>query len=45
MLINTSTRRPNRARVRRIKNALREALSLPDDTAISVTELACLEEG
>ena len=45
MLINTSTRRPNRERVRLIKNALREALSLPDDAAISVTELACLEEG
>ena len=45
MLINTSPRRPNRERVLRIKNALREALNLPDDTAISVTELACLEEG
>ncbi len=45
MLINTSPRRPNRERVRQIKNALREALSLSDDTTISVTELACLEEG
>ena len=45
MLINTSPRRQNRERVRHIKNALREALSLPGDTTISVTELACLEDG
>lgn len=45
MLINTSPRRPNLERVRHIKNALHEALSLSDDTTISVTELACLEEG
>ncbi len=45
MLINTSPRRPNLERVRRIKNALHDVLSLSDDTTISVTELACLEEG
>ena len=45
MLINTSPRRPNLERVRRIKEALREALSLPDGTTVTVTELACLEEG
>ena len=45
MLINTSPRRPNRERVRHIKKALRAALSLPDDTTVTVTELACLEEG
>ncbi|MDE2887757.1 MAG: hypothetical protein OXR72_06035 [Gemmatimonadota bacterium] len=45
MLINPSPRRPNPERVRQIKNALREALSPSDDTTISVTELACLEEG
>ena len=45
MLINTSPRRPNRERVQHIKEALREALSLPDDTTVTVTELACLEEG
>ena len=45
MLINTSPRRPNGERVRHIKEALREALSLPDDTTVTVTELACLEEG
>ena len=38
-------RRPNLERVRRIKAALREALSLSQDTTVTVTELACLEEG
>ena len=45
MLINTSLRRPNLERVRRIKEVLREALSLSHDTTVTVTELACLEEG
>ena len=46
MLINTSSpRRPNLERARRIKRALREALRLSDDVTITVTELACLEEG
>ena len=45
MLINTSPRRPNLERARRIKKALREALSLSDDMTVTVTELACLEEG
>jgi len=45
MLINTSPRRPDRERVRYIKEALREALSLSDDMTVTVTELACLEEG
>ena len=45
MLFNTSPRRPNRERVRHIKEALRAALSLPDGTTVTVTELACLEEG
>ena len=45
MLINTSPRRPNLERARRIKKALREALSLSDDITVTVTELACLEEG
>ena len=44
MLINTSPRRPNRERVRRIKEALRVALELSDDATITLTELACLEE-
>ena len=45
MFIDTSPRRPNRERVRRIKDALRTALNLSDDTTLTVTELACLEEG
>ena len=45
MLINTSRRRPNRERVRHIKEALRAALSLPDGTTVTVNELTCLEEG
>ncbi len=44
MLIGKETKRPNLERVRRIKKALREALSLSDDTTVTVTELACLEE-
>ncbi len=45
MSLNTSPRRPSRERVRHIKEALRAALSLPDGTTVTVTELACLEEG
>ena len=45
MLIGTSPRYPNLERARRIKKALREALSLSDDMTVTVTELACLEEG
>ena len=45
MLISTSPRHPNLERARRIKKALREALSLSDDMTVTVTELACLEEG
>jgi len=45
MLINTSPRRANLASVRRIKDALFAALSLPDATTVTVTKLACLEEG
>ena len=45
MLIGKPSRKPNLETVRRIKQALREALGLPDDTTITVAELACLEEG
>lgn len=45
MLIGNGPRRPNLERVRMIKAALREALKLPEDATITVTELACLEEG
>ena len=44
MLIGRSPRHPNLERVRRIKKALRETLSLSDDMTVTVTELACLEE-
>ena len=45
MLINTSPRRSNLEQVRHIKEALRAALHLSDDATVTVTELACLEEG
>ena len=45
MLISTSPRQPNLEQARRIKKALREALGLSDDMTVTVTELACLEEG
>lgn len=45
MLINTSPRKPKLEEVRRLKNTLRKALSLSDDVTVTVTELACLEEG
>ncbi len=45
MLINTTPRNPNRERVRQVKEALRAALSLPDGATVTVTELACREEG
>ena len=45
MLFSKSPRYPNRERARLIKKALREVLSLSDDMTVTVTELACLEEG
>ena len=39
MLIGKATKRPSLERVRRIKKALREALSLSDDMTVTVTEL------
>ena len=44
MLIGRSPRHPNLEQVRRIKKALRETLDLSDDTTVTLTELACLEE-
>ena len=44
MLIGNSSKRPNLEAVRRIKRALREALELPDEALVTVTQLACLEE-
>ena len=45
MFIGTQRRRPDLQRVRRIKSVLREALGLSPDTTITVTELACFEDG
>lgn len=45
MFIGKGPRRPNLERVRRIKAALRQALSVSEDATVTVTELACLEEG
>ena len=44
MLIGASSKRPKIEVVRRIKRVLGEALALPDDAMITVTQLACLEE-
>ena len=45
MLIGNAPKRPSLETVRRIKRALREALHLPEDAILMVTELACMEEG
>ena len=46
-LYNPLAPKPNRAHAHsaQIKAWVREALALPDDTPISVTELACRDEG
>ncbi len=44
MLIGRGSKKPNLETVRHIKRSLREALELPEDTLITVTQLACLEE-
>lgn len=44
MLIGDASKRPQLEHVRRIKRALREALDLPDDATVTVSQLACLEE-
>ena len=44
MLIGSSSKRPSLQAVRRIKHALGEALDLPEDAILTVTQLACLEE-
>ena len=45
MLIGRSKPKTNLDMVRKIKGALEKAFSLPDSATISVTELACFEEG
>ena len=44
MLIGNASKKPNLQVVRRIKRALKEAITLPEDALITVTQLACLEE-
>ena len=44
MLIGNSSQRPNLEAVKRIKQALREALELPEEAMITVSQLTCLEE-
>ena len=44
MLIGSSSKNPDLKMIRRIKLTLREALALPEDAMVSVTQLACLEE-
>ena len=44
MLIGKSSKKPNLKTIRRLKQELREALELSEDSTITVTELACLEE-
>ena len=45
MLIGKVSHKPNLKRIRLIKEALHKALSLSDETTLSITELRCLEEG
>ncbi len=44
MLIGNSSKKPNLETIRRIKQALRNALNLEPDAMVTVTQLACLEE-
>ena len=44
MLIGQSGRKPNLDKIRHIKQVLRDALDLPEDATITLTELACMEE-
>jgi len=45
MLFDERNRRHDPDRVRRIKETVRERLALDDETTVTVSELACLEEG
>ena len=44
MLIGQSGRKPNLDKIRHLKQVLRDALDLPEDATINLTELACMEE-
>ena len=45
MLIGSAANRSSIETIRRIKETLRQALELPDEATITLSELACLEEG
>jgi len=45
MLLGTMVKKPSLETVRHIKRTLREVLELPEDTTITVSQLACLEQG
>ncbi len=44
MLIGQRGRKPNVDKIRHLKQVLRDALDLPEDATITLTELACMEE-
>ena len=44
MLIGNGSKKPSLEDIRRIKNTLRGALELSEDSMITVAQLACLEE-
>ena len=44
MLVGSAANKSSLETIRRIKQALREALELPDEATITLSELACLEE-
>lgn len=45
MLLGTMSKKPNIETIRHIKKTLREALVLSDDVTVTVSQLACLEQG
>ena len=45
MLIGNTSNKPSLDIIRRIKSTLRMALAIPDEAIVTVTQLACLEEG
>ena len=45
MLIGEKKKKPNLARLQRIKKVLSESLDLPETSTITVNQLSCYEEG
>ena len=44
MLLGNASKKPSLETVRRIKSILHEALALPEDAIVTVSQLSCLEE-